>query len=184
MDTEAVLFNKEGFKFVRTTKNQYKLEFSIENKRIHIANIIDFNLIKLIYDLNGDVYEYVNLQKISDNEAIITLLMKHFFEDLGLPQRFSYVNMKRYMEGENKIVFHSQSIRDHRPPNMPPDSELMNMRNLICTCNIITPHKADFEVKVIFDPSMIVPPFAEKMVGMILFKIFKRVKQFIENVVL
>ena len=109
--------------------------------------------------------------------------MKHFFEDLGLPQRFSYVNMKRKVE-TNKITFHSQSIRDHRPPNMPADSELMNMRDLICTCNIITPHKANFEVKVIFDPSMIVPPFAEKMVGMILFKIFKRVKQFIENVAL
>jgi len=29
---------------------------------------------------------------------------------------------------------------------------------------------------------MNVPPFAEKMVGMILNKMFKRVKQFIENV--
>ena len=84
MDSEAVLFNKEGFRFVRTIKNQYKLDFSIENKRINIANIIDFNLIKLIYDLNPDVYEYVNLNRVSENEAIITLLMKHFFEPLKL----------------------------------------------------------------------------------------------------
>ena len=183
MDLEVVLFNKEGFKFIRTIKNQYKLEFSIENERINISNIIDFSLIKLIYDLNPDVYEYVNLNRVSENEAIITLLMKHFFEDLGLPQRFSYINMKRYVEGD-KIIFRSKSIRDHRPPNMPVDSELMNMRDLICNCNIITTHKANFDVNVIFDPSMNVPPFAEKMIGMILFKIFKRVKQFIENVVL
>ena len=173
MDLEVVLFNKEGFKFIRTIKNQYKLEFSIENERINISNIIDFSLIKLIYNLN----------RVSENEAIITLLMKHFFEDLGLPQRFSYINMKRYAEGD-KIIFRSKSIRDHRPPNMPVDSELMNMRDLICNCNIITTHKANFDVNVIFDPSMNVPPFAEKMIGMILFKIFKRVKQFIENVVL
>ena len=181
MDLEAVLFNKEGFKFIKVTKNQYKLEFSIENERINIANIIDFNLIKLIYDLNGDVYEQVDFKKVSENEAIVTLLMKHFFEDLGLPQRFSYVHMQKFIDS-NKITFHSKSIRDHRPPNMPPDSELMNMRDLICECIIVTPHKANFNVNVIFDPSMIVPPFAEKMVGMILFKIFKRVKQFIENV--
>jgi hypothetical protein len=60
----------------------------------------------------------------------------------------------------------------------------MNMRDLICNCDIITAHKAKFDVNVIFDPSMNVPPFAEKMIGMILFKIFKRVKQFIENVIL
>lgn len=183
MDSEIILFNKEGFKFVRSIKNQYKLDFSIENERINIANVIDFNMIKLIYDLNPDVYEYVNLNRVSENEAIITLLMKHFFEDLGFPQRFSYVNMKRYVEA-NKIVFHSKSIRDHRPPNMPADSELMNMRDLICNCDIVTTHKANFSVNVIFDPSTHVPPFSEKMIGMILFKIFKRVKQFIENVIL
>ena len=183
MDSEIILFNKEGFRFIRTIKNQYKLDFSIENERINIANIIDFNLIKLIYDLNPDVYEYVNLNRVSENEAIITLLMKHFFEDLGLPQRFSYVNMNRHVES-NKIIFHSKSIRDHRPPNMPPNSELMNMRDLICNCDIVTVHKANFSVNVIFDHSMNIPPFAEKMIGMILFKIFKRVKQFIENVIL
>ncbi len=80
MDQEAILFNKEGFRFVRTMKNQYKLDFSIENERIIIANIIDFNLIKLIYDLNPDVYEYVNIEKVSENEAIATLLMKHFLK--------------------------------------------------------------------------------------------------------
>jgi hypothetical protein len=183
MDSEIILFNKEGFRFIRTIKNQYKLDFSIENERINIANVIDFNMIKLIYDLNPDVYEYVNLNRVSENEAIITLLMKHFFEDLGLPQRFSYVNMNRHVES-NKIIFHSKSIRDHRPPNMPTDSELMNMRDLICNCDIVTAHKAIFSVNVIFDHSMNIPPFAEKMIGMILFKIFKRVKQFIENVIL
>ena len=182
MDQEAVLFNKEGFRFVRTMKNQYKLDFSIQNERIIIANIIDFNLIKLIYDLNPDVYEYVNIEKINENEAIATLLMKHFFEDLGLPQRFSYMNMKRIIE-PNCITFHSKSIRDIRPPNMPPDSELMNMKDLICKCIGETQHKVNFVVNVIFHENMTVPPFAEKMIGMILFKIFKRVKQFIENVV-
>jgi hypothetical protein len=183
MDSEVLLFNKEGFKFIRSIKNQYRLDFSIENNRIIIANIIDFNLIKLIYDLNPDVYEYVDVKNVSENEAIITLLMKHFFEDLGLPQRFSYINMKRIIE-PNKIIFHSKSIRDHRPQCMPPESELMNMKDLICNCNIVTKHKADFLVNVIFHENMNIPPFAEKMIGMILFKIFKRVKQFIENVVL
>ena len=107
--------------------------------------------------------------------------MKHFFEDLGLPQRFSFMHMKKTVE-ERKITFMSQSIKSQRPPNMPQDAELMAIENMISICDIVTPHKVNFSFNIIFDQSMKVPPFAEKMTGMISNKIFKRVKQFIENV--
>jgi hypothetical protein len=178
---ETVLFDKEGFKFSRIKKNHYNLIFTMENNNINLSKIVDFSLIKLIYDLNSDVYEKVNIEKLNDNEAIITLLMKHFFEDLGLPQRFSYVHMKKFVE-ERKIIFHSQSIKSHKPPNMPDDSELMAIKNMISICDIITPHKVLFSFNITFDEEMNIPPFAEKMVGIISHKIFKRVKQFIENV--
>lgn len=180
MDLETILFNKDGFKFARIGKNQYKLTFNMENKNIILSKIIDFSLIKLIYDLNPDVYESVNIEKINDNEIIATLLMKHFFEDLGLPQRFSYIHMTRICE-EDKFLFKAQSIKQ-RPPNMPEDAELMSIQDFNCICDIITHHSINFSVNIIFDQQMCVPPFAEKMVGMILHKIFKRVKQFIENV--
>jgi hypothetical protein len=67
MDSETILFDKDGFKFIRVRKNHYKLSFNMENNNIIISKIIDFNLIKLIYDLNQDVYEKVNIQKINDN---------------------------------------------------------------------------------------------------------------------
>jgi hypothetical protein len=181
MDSENILFNKDGFTFVCVKKNHYKLQFTMENKNIILSKIIDFSLIKLIYDLNPDVYEKVNIERLNENEVITTLLMKHLFEDLGLPQRFSHIYMVKTIE-ERKIVFNSKSIKDHRPEGMPDDSELMAIQQLICACNIITNHKIDFSVNVIFEPTMNIPPFAEKLVGMILHKIFKRVKLFIENV--
>jgi hypothetical protein len=181
MDLEIVLFEKEGFKFSRIKKNHYKLQFHMENNNIDLSKIIDFILIKLIYDLNVDIYEKVILDKINDNEAIATLLIKHFFEDLGLPQRFSFLHIKKFVE-ESRIIFVSQSIRSHKPEGMPEEAELMAINDLTSVCDIITPHKINFSFNIIFDPIMNIPPFAEKMVGLILFKIFKRVKQFIENV--
>ena len=181
MDSENILFDKDGFKFVCVRKNQYKLQFNMENKNIILSKIIDFSLIKLIYDLNPDVYEKVNIEKLNENEVITTLLMKHLFEDLGLPQRFSHVRMIKTIE-EKRIVFNAQSIKNQRPKDMPYDAELMAIQQLNCNCNIITNHKIDFSVNIMFDSTMNVPPFAEKLVGMILNKIFKRVKQFIENV--
>jgi hypothetical protein len=181
MDSENILFDKDGFRFVCVKKNNYKLEFNMENKNIILSKIIDFSLIKLIYDLNPDVYETVNIQRVNENEAIVTFLMKHLFEDLGLPQRFSHIHMIKSIE-ERSISFNSYSIKNRRPKDMPEDAELMAIQHLNCTCTIISDHKIDFSVTVMFDSNMNVPAFAEKLVGMILNKIFKRVKQFIENV--
>jgi hypothetical protein len=142
----------------------------MENKSIILSKIIDFSLVKLIYDLNGDIYEKVNLQKINDNQAILILLMKHLFEDLGLPHRFSYVHITKQVE-ENKIKFISQSIYSERPEGMTVDAEQMPLKNMICECNIITPHRIGFTCNVTFEDYMTVPQFAEKMVGLILFKI-------------
>ena len=181
MADSEILLNKEGFQFSRVQEKHYKLTFSMENHNIILANIIDFNLIKLIYDLNSDIYEKVVLDKMNDEEAVATLLIKHFFEDLGLPQRFSFLHIKKFVE-ENRIIFVSQSIRSYKPEGMPEEAELMAINDLTSVCDIITPHKINFSCNIIFDPTMNIPPFAEKMVGLILFKIFKRVKQFIENV--
>ena len=181
MDLETILFNKDGFNFARVKKNQYKLTFNMENKHIILSQIIDFSLIKLIYDLNPDVYEKVNIEKINENEAVVTLLMKHLFEDLGLPQRFSHIHMIKSVE-ERRIIFNSQSITDQRPEGMPNDAELMAIKKLNCICNLVSDHNIGFSVNVNFDQNMNVPSFAEKLVGMILYKIFKRVKLFIENV--
>lgn len=181
MDLEVILFDKDGFKFSRFNKNNYKITFTIENNNIVLSKIIDFSLIKLIYDLNDDVYEKANIEQLNNSEAIITLLMKHFFEDLGLPQRFSYIYMKKIVE-ERKITFVSESIKSQRPPNMPQDAELMVIENMISIFDIVSPHKVNFSCNIIFEESIKIPSFAEKMTGIISNKIFKRVKQFIENV--
>ena len=180
MDSK-ILYEKDGMKFTKLSDKKYSLDFSMENKNIIMANIVDFNLIKLIYDLNGDIYESVDFKKISENEVIVTLLMKHLFEDLGLPQKYSYLHMKKSVN-DKQIIFRSQSIQSERPQGIPDDAELMAMKENIGICDIITPHKIHFSFTVLFEDYVKIPQFAEKMVGLILNKIFKRVKQFIENV--
>ena len=153
----------------------------MENKNILLANVVNFDLIKLIYELNGDIYETVDIKNTSDNEATVVLVMKHLFEDLGLPQRYSYLHMTKIVNN-NEIIFRSQSIYSERPENIPKDSELMALKESIGTCKIISPHKITFSFAVVFEDYVKIPQFAEKMIGLILNKIFKRVKQFIENV--
>ena len=181
MDLENVLFNKDNFKFTRINQNHYIIEFIIENNNIDLSKIIDFNLIKLIYDLNTDIYEKVTIDKINDNQAIATLLLKNFFEDIGFPQHFCYVNINKIVD-DNCIVFNASTIKNNRPEGIPNDAEIMNICDLTSKCDIITQHKMNFTHNIIFDSTTNFPSFVEKMIGIILNKIFKRVKQFIENV--
>jgi hypothetical protein len=179
MDSK-ILYEKDGMIFTKLDDKKYNLAFSMENKNIFIANIIDFSLFKLIYDLNGDIYESVSLTKINENEAVAVLVMKHLFEDLGLPQKYSYLHMTKTVNNQ-QIIFRSKSIQTERPPGVPDNAQLMAMKENIGTCTIVTPHKINFSFTVLFEDYVEIPVFAEKMVGILLNKIFKRVKQFIEN---
>ena len=49
---------------------------------IFLDKIIDFNLVKLIYDLNTDIYDFVSLNKINDNNS---------FKYLGFPTLLQFV---------------------------------------------------------------------------------------------
>jgi hypothetical protein len=181
MKEPDILYSKEGFIFTKNEKNNYSISFQMENNNIILSKIIDFNLIRLIYDLNKDIYEKVHLQIINDSEATANLLMKHLFEELGLPQRFSYLYIKRIVT-ENSIIFNSQTITSERPEDMPDHAVLMPIQNMIMNFDFITPHKTKFTCNIFFENTMIIPAISEKLVGFILYKIFNRVKQFIENV--
>lgn len=181
MDIKKTIYSKENMEFNKIKDNNYTLEFNMENHNIIMSKIIDLNLLKLIYDLNGDIYENANITIINENEAIFNLLMKNLFEELGLPQRFSYVHVKKEIS-ENKISFISQSIKSKRPIGMPKDAKLLPIKIMLCECIIINSHKVNFCCNIIFEDDMSVSHVAEKMVGLILFKIFKRLKQFIDNV--
>jgi len=183
MDLEVDLFIKDDFKFSRLKKNQYTIEFTIENNNINISKIIDFNLIQLIYELNPDIYENVNIQKLNDNEIIATLLLKHFFEDLGLSQKFLFIHLKKNIEDKN-VIFKSTTIKNNKPEGIPEEAELIIIKELINSFYTITPHKVKMINNIIFDPLMIIPILTEKMIGTILHKMFKRVKQFIENIII
>jgi len=178
---ETRILCKDGLQITKCATNKYKLRFHLENNIIYIEKIIDFPLIKLVYDLNPDVYEQTNIDKISDTEARVTLLLKHFFEDLGMPQRYSYVHMTKHVE-RNNITFVTKSITNEKPPGMPIDSELMPIQDLVASFDIVTPHMSSVTFDILFDKRFNIPVFVEKIIAQILFKVFTRVKQFIENI--
>lgn len=179
----AELFSKDGFLFHRTRHNEYSLRFTMENPRILLSEVLDMNLVKLIYELNHDVYEHIDMTTApeSNDEAVLVLVLKNLFEDIGLPQRYSHIHIQRKVYPQH-VSFVSRSIRTHRPECVPAEATQMPIDTLVCDCVLTTPHCVSFVCTIVFDDGVSIPPFAEKMVGLILHKMFKRVKLFIESV--
>lgn len=176
-----VLVDKDGMKFIKLDKNKFQLFYSIENKNINLVPLVNFELIKLIYELNPDVYEKVILNKTNEEEAEITLIMKHFFSDLGFPQKYSHMELRKVIS-PNYINFIGSSIFSEKPSFIPNEIELLPIENLNIECSIVSSHKINLSFLIIFHNSLVIPSFIEKVIGMITNKIFVRVKKFIEEV--
>lgn len=181
----TLLYSREGFQFNKIQENQYCLSFQIENPCIILEKIVDMHLIELLYKLNEDLYEFTNIVKIDENSAIITTLMKNLFEDLGLPQRYSHVKVNRTRTSDDIITFTCETIphiKSDLHATIPEHAELVLIQTMQCDCIIIGTHHMEVDCTLTLDRSMKFVEMVEKIMGLIMFKIFKRLKQFIDNV--
>ena len=179
------LFEKDGFILTKNEKNicneqSYNIQFTLENPNINIESIINFDIIKLIYELNPDIYEKGEVIKINEQEAIITLVMKHLFEDIGMAQNFVFLHVKMHTRHEHNHIFEAETIQTYRPENMSDQIELINIEKMIIICETVTPHKINFIYNIYFEEDVTITPFFEKIIWLLATKVFKRVKQFIE----
>ena len=178
----AIIVNKDGFQFSKQGTNQYHASFSIETNKIRIPALINLDFMKIIYSLSPDLFESTCLEKINETEGNITLLVKPLFEELGVSQKYLYLHVK-CTQNMQSITFESQTIHSPRPAGIPDDVELVNVFNLTNEFKIHSNHKVDVVNKIVLDDPVAIPPFVDKIIGTLLSKIFKRVKQFIETAV-
>ena len=179
----ALIINKDGFQITKQCKNQYSVSFSLENTKIRIPEIINFDFIKIIYELSPDLFETTSLEKINDNEAILVLLVKPLFEDLGVSQKYLKLHMT-CTRNKSSIVFVSRTLHDQTTPfDIPEDADLVNVVKMTNEFVIHSPHKIDVLNTILLDDEITIPPFVDKIVGSLLSKLFIRVKQFIDYAV-
>jgi len=180
--------------------NNYLFQYEIANERILLEKIINLEFIKLIYEINkwdifddfnldigasriGEQLESVTLMKDSHDEthAMVYILYKHFFEDFGFAQKFTYLDVT-IEKTEKQILFTSKTIYTN-PPNITliPTTELLPISNVNVVCNFVNPHKVSILTTINFNYNIDLPEFVKKFATTIINKVFLRTKQFIEK---
>lgn len=170
---------RNPIKFTKKGNNNYNFSFSIENKNYVLKNIINFELIQLIYKLNDDIYESIHTEKIDENESNITLVMKKIFFDL-ISQKYAFLNVKKEVN-DKTIVFNSRIINSHRPPHVKDDFELVDVENIVNKFEIIDNHKINCNFEFIFNNRTNSTPIFDKVFVNFVNKMFVRFKNSIES---
>ena len=180
MSEPEIIYNKNNITIKKCETNTYQLLFSLENRNIYLEKIINFTLLDVIYALNRDIFDDYKVTIHNESEASVCFLFKHFLRDLGLPQKYAYINVR--LERNNNIIqFKAETIKEGVPNNLPKDVELVSVNNINVECILETPHKMNYHSSLTLYTSMDMFELLENFAIKVLVKIFLRIKQFIEN---
>ncbi len=145
---------------IKNGDNSLNIEFFIENPLIDLTTMLNFGLIKLIGDINKDIYEHMDLQIIDENNAYLRVVMKHLLKDLGVPQTYSnllitkgtYTNMNTNTKTVSFTAVKTSDAIISKPSFSFVDKlELIPIQQLSFHCNIENVHKIKIQINILFE---------------------------------
>ena len=171
-----ILVNNPNLKLESNTeKTIYILDFDLVNNNVNLESIINYNIIKLVYDINkADIFEDFKLEIHSESSATVYILFKHFFEDFGIPQKYVDLNII-LTKVDNQYIFKSNTNNNNNT------IELVPIYDMETICTVITPNKISIKNITKLKNPYNFPEFIEKFAINVISKIFLRTKQFIEK---
>ena len=180
------IIEKNGIKFIKLNPNKFNLTFDMNNDNIILSSLINFDLIHLIQKLNPTIFEKMTIDHKSDTNVIMNVLLHDIFADLGLPHYYLALNINKEIIDSTNFTFNccqfaSASIYS-KLEIYPDDVELIPIQKFDICFTIINNHNIKINCDIYLTDNHNIPIFFDKMIGNILYNIFNRLKQFIENV--
>ena len=159
----------------------YLLQFYLENKNKNLNDMINLNMYSLLYGLNKDNFEKIEIKKwLSSNEIEVLFLFKPFGKDLGIKPKYMYIKTIAHISNE-KHIYNSFDIEY---PDMEELKNYERVKNTIST--MIVNFESDYKININYifklDLIHVLPIYMENVLGLIMKKMFLHLKQFIEMV--
>jgi hypothetical protein len=179
-----LIIDKNDFKFTKINATQFALSFEIKNNNIVLPKIINFDLINLIFKLNPNIFASIK-QELEEESVTISALLKDIFCELGLPQYYTDLHIKR-TNTLSGIRFICLANNDSNKTKIkyPNDTESLPIEQIVIDFDVITRHYVNVNCDITLSDDHNLPQFTEKIIGNMIYNIFNKVKQFIENITL
>ena len=187
-----ILLDKNGVKFTKVTHDTFHIAFAVENSR-DVRPLINLNLIKLLRDLNPELFESYTDVNIDETERHVYILFKDLFAELGIPQyyyNFSLASSSSSSSLSSSTVNVSQDTSTITFLIEPLHSVHTDSTTLMfvpltqgeLACTLLNNTTGQFNITVRITNAELFNSFFEKMVAMIVYKVVNRLKQFINTI--
>ena len=181
-NSEVVLIKNSKICIIKKNSKHLSVTFDLINNNVPLNNIIDFPVFKLIYDLNQDIYDFLDFKIIDSNTAVLFALYKNLLKDLGGRQRYMYARITKKNQGD-KVFFETIPIyldKDKLPYTVP-DKAYQSCFINTTIFHIISPSHVKYTQNVIFDEAEFTSTIMTRVVASFIKKIYLRTKEFIEK---
>ena len=175
--------DKKNIKCVKINKNTFKLESLVENNNLFLEKLLNFDIIQLFYTVNIQYFEAVDFKLINENEAILFILMKPLFKQLGYENRYVNLKITKTIENEKNVLFTAfacEELSEKAKKN--PSAVPSPLQRIDIVCNIVNPHLIHIQEILTFDDTYTNYTIFEKLVAPILKIIFKQTIQAVEKI--
>jgi len=180
-DFKTVCIKERVFLKREKSCNIFLLQFNLENRSKNLHDIININIYSLLFSLNKDNFEKIEIKKwISPTEVEVLFLFKPFGKELGIKPKYMYIKTLAQITNE-KHIYTSFDI-DY--PNIGELSNYEKVKNTIST--MVVNFESDLKVNIsyIFKLELVnsLPIYMENILGLTMKKMFLNLKNFIEMV--
>jgi hypothetical protein len=192
-DKDAVYLSRDK------PNHMYLIEFKAVNPKIHIDALLTFDIYRMMYELNKDLFESHHIVFPDPNDPSRAEILFIFKSIMGLGERYTHVythmphlsNPEPLAQGQGQIIHISSanvpkgtdSLLKHLIPRR---AEQIDSDNSNITIHVQSDRHAiqfyyEFKLQLSKPDGVIsIPPFVDKAVSAMMKNIFVRMKQFIE----
>jgi hypothetical protein len=173
---------KENAHLKRDKKSEiYSLQLYLNNTNYNLYNIINLNMYNLLYELNQDNFEKIEIKnRISDSEVDVLFLFKPFGKDLGIKSKYMYIRATEHIENAKKT--YTCCDIEYPYPKELVSYEKVTTRISTMVVNFESNHKININYVFKLELAHSLPIYMENVLGLIMKKMFLHLKQFIEAI--
>ena len=180
-ENKIICSKKDIFLTVNNNTKNYNLIFNTLSSNIDLQKYTNFNIYKLLFELNKDIIESIEIiDLLSDNEANILIILKEIGDTIKIPKNYLYLTIHK-IYNNNEILFESTN-----------NNNIDKIKNKIIGCNktiseysvlkiINNDNKLIFNYEFNFKMVLQQSKFVNNIVALLIKKVFYKLKLFIEN---
>ena len=163
----------------------HHIHFTIPSNHFDIQNYTNFTIYELLFELNKDVVESIEITKqYSENKADVLIIFKELGDTIKIPKNYMYITIYKHRNNDkNEVTFKSEN-------NNNIDSirhKISGCHRTICDYSLLTIKKEEttiiFNYAFKFDIAFQESNFIYNIIALLIKKVFYKLKLFIENTI-